>query len=400
MYLDDGLIYETNDYSNNESYEEIIINNVDLNAKQYNLSIKSLSGINYFDVLLCKIGRPFSYYTNTSILTNPIIIDKTPSHVDVKYENNNPYYIFLKESYNQGWYVENTSIRAMNIYSFGWGNLFYVDENVDHLKLIFTKNELRSFTIILTIAVFISLLLGLCVYNLKLNENKFYNVLRSITHKVKYGSTFFLNVVSYIPFSPYRGIIWSCLDKSTNSYLDIGCEYGKVNYVLKKFKTFDYAIGLDIFPKYLSVCKSNNQYDHLILASASHIPFSRQSFDTVICTEVIEHLSYRDGFLLLDDVEKIASKQIILSTTKTTDEKLKKITTNRGIENVAMVHQSNWEPCIFSKRGYSVIGVFPYVRTKSDYFDIIYILSNFIPLILICYNRPSIAKSFMCIRKI
>lgn len=70
------------------------------------------------------------------------------------------------------------------------------------------------------------------------------------------------------------------------SVLDIGC--GENPYVFRKF--FDGYIGLDIDKDVLRKVSRETSDVNLICASGIYVPFKDESFDLIICTEVLEHL--------------------------------------------------------------------------------------------------------------
>jgi ubiquinone/menaquinone biosynthesis C-methylase UbiE len=55
-------------------------------------------------------------------------------------------------------------------------------------------------------------------------------------------------------------------------------------------------------------------YEDLILADASHLPFKDDSFDYVLCSEVIEHLSKQSGRRLLAEIDRVCKGRAIITT--------------------------------------------------------------------------------------
>lgn len=71
--------------------------------------------------------------------------------------------------------------------------------------------------------------------------------------------------------------------------LEVGCGSGTiVKRLLKKDKN---VVGVDIGKKFLNFCQSSYRKAAFCGADAQHLPFSDNSFDTIVCSEVIEHLS-------------------------------------------------------------------------------------------------------------
>jgi len=71
--------------------------------------------------------------------------------------------------------------------------------------------------------------------------------------------------------------------------LEVGCGSGTiVKRLLHKGKN---VFGVDIGKKFLNFCHSSYKDAFFCSADAEKLPFSDNSFDTIICSEVIEHLS-------------------------------------------------------------------------------------------------------------
>lgn len=87
--------------------------------------------------------------------------------------------------------------------------------------------------------------------------------------------------------------------------LDLGCGDG---YLLKRLGKFN-AFGLDISLKRL---KRVNK-DNLVQGDATKLPFKNNSFDVVVCSEVLEHVP--DPKLLIKEIKRVIKKSgnIIIS---------------------------------------------------------------------------------------
>ena len=75
-----------------------------------------------------------------------------------------------------------------------------------------------------------------------------------------------------------------------------------------------HAVGVDVFVPYIQQCRKLGAHESLILADVRKQPFQPKSFDTVICMEVLEHMAKEEGKMMLQCFEKIARKQVILTT--------------------------------------------------------------------------------------
>ena len=114
-------------------------------------------------------------------------------------------------------------------------------------------------------------------------------------------------------YCPCEYLYWINIEKALkdkrNKILDIGCGPGLKSYVLsKKHK----VIGFDNDKKQIKAWK---QYRcNLFLASAEEIPIKTNTFDIILCTEVLEHV--KDYKKLLNEMLRIIKNQgrIIITT--------------------------------------------------------------------------------------
>jgi len=114
------------------------------------------------------------------------------------------------------------------------------------------------------------------------------------------------------PFSALH-IVWSQLDKDAKTILDVGCGQGEPMSFINKRRNFK-VTGVDLFQPYLEKARRKAIYQDLINCNALSLPFEDKTFDAVICMELLEHLEQTDGILLLDELERVARKQILLTT--------------------------------------------------------------------------------------
>jgi hypothetical protein len=102
----------------------------------------------------------------------------------------------------------------------------------------------------------------------------------------------------------------------------------------------------------LKEAKEKRTHDEYILCDVRFLPFKGNSFDIVLCFDLIEHLEEAAGYELLVALEKIARKQIVLTTdvnTGTNPVPEKRI--GKDID-----HVYSWRPSEFKRLGYKVRG--------------------------------------------
>lgn len=143
-------------------------------------------------------------------------------------------------------------------------------------------------------------------------------------------------------------LLW-LLDKRTKTILDVGCGQGYPMQLLKMSKQDLKATGVDLFDGYLKEAKKLGVYEKLVKADVRTLPFKSKSFDSVICLQVIEHLSKKNGYALLKRLENIARYQVIVTTP------LGYFDHPDMDHNKLQRHLSGWEDKDFEKYGYKVM---------------------------------------------
>jgi len=143
--------------------------------------------------------------------------------------------------------------------------------------------------------------------------------------------------------------VWRSLDKNEGSILDVGCGRGGPMSFINRHRDF-YAVGVDIFEPWLKQCQGLHIYHDLVLADATELPFKARSFDTVLAMEVLEHLEREAGQELLKTIEKIARRQVIISTPVGRYQQ----GTLEG--NPHQEHRASWHPAELKSLDYKVRG--------------------------------------------
>ena len=171
----------------------------------------------------------------------------------------------------------------------------------------------------------------------------------------------FLDKVMSIPQLYYRGLLWKSVTSS--SVLDVGCGDGFPMVGFRNLRrnpeVAEYMVGADEYLKSLSKCKFLKLYDEHILCDASILPFREKSFDTVLCLNLVEHLKKKEGIMLINEVERIARKQVILYLP------VGYLPQPHKDENIFLEHKSGWIPKEFENIGYNVRGFSGFIHFRN-----------------------------------
>lgn len=97
------------------------------------------------------------------------------------------------------------------------------------------------------------------------------------------------------------------IDNQPSQILDIGCASGwflsqiAVNYPLAE------CTGIDVYKDAIDYGKKCYKSLKLILSDAHSLPFPDNSFDVVICSEVLEHVSYPEK--VMKEIKRVLKKE-------------------------------------------------------------------------------------------
>lgn len=100
-------------------------------------------------------------------------------------------------------------------------------------------------------------------------------------------------------------------DLSFQSVLDAGCGEGLLLGRMKKYIKGKKVFGIDIDPLQIKMAKKNIPFGNFTVADIYKMPFKKQQFDLVLCTEVLEHIDKPN--LALGELSRVTKKYCILS---------------------------------------------------------------------------------------
>jgi len=196
------------------------------------------------------------------------------------------------------------------------------------------------------------------------------------------------------PYEEHRFVLNEVPQLENKRILDCGCGQGIWAYLMRCEKRGDegYIVGLDLNEPFLAFCKKHRVYDDLVLSDTSRLPFRNKSFDMILASEVIEHLTKDQALKFLEEIERVCKRRIILTTPN--GQRLWKAERNKW-----QIHRSIWTAREFQKRGYKVRGIgFKYVELakKSPYLWGFFRYS-FTPL---AYMIPHVAELLVAVKDV
>ena len=138
---------------------------------------------------------------------------------------------------------------------------------------------------------------------------------------------------------------------NAESLLDVGCGINSpVSYLSKRPK---HLVGVDGFQPSVDESRRKKIHDDYVCSDLLDIDkhFEVNSFECVMALDVIEHFPKDKGFDLLEKMEKLASKRVIVFTPNGFQAQ------NEHSGNALQKHVSGWSVEEMQKRGYEVIGI-------------------------------------------
>jgi 2-polyprenyl-3-methyl-5-hydroxy-6-metoxy-1,4-benzoquinol methylase len=132
--------------------------------------------------------------------------------------------------------------------------------------------------------------------------------------------------------------------------LDVGCgSNSPLRLIGKKKKT----VGIDGYAPSIKESKKNGLHSEYVQMDVRDIEkkFHAGQFDAVVGIDIIEHLKKKEGYKLLEQMQKVAKKKVIIITPNGFLPQVSK-------DNLLQEHLSGWSVQDFQTKGYVVYGIY------------------------------------------
>lgn len=199
------------------------------------------------------------------------------------------------------------------------------------------------------------------------------------------------NLRRFLSYGQLGKMLTSALS-GCDSVIDVGCG---TDSRLQYARFSGYKIGADGYAPALD--PTHRLHDEYRQCDVRQLSFSPKSVDACVCLDVIEHLAKEDGLRLLESLERIARKIVVVATPNGF---LPQPPTE---DNPYQEHLSGWVASEFTERGYKVSGLAGYRRWRGMYGRIIakpepffLIISKFTEGYF--ESRPENAFALFCVR--
>ena len=160
--------------------------------------------------------------------------------------------------------------------------------------------------------------------------------------------------IDHFVFKPFYDQYWKVLAeeiKGSVTLLDLGCG---TNSPIFNFKhKLEYTLGVDIFEPSLLQSKKNDIHSNYVRLDVADLgnAIKNKSFDCVLASDLLEHLSKKDGLKFISVIEKIAKRKVIILTPNGF------IPQSDYNGNQYQRHLSGWDLREMKGLGYRVIGI-------------------------------------------
>lgn len=201
------------------------------------------------------------------------------------------------------------------------------------------------------------------------------------------------NLKVFLPFSRID-VVWRMLDKSSESILDVGCGGGLPMRGITGHKSL-FSVGVDQSAYFIKKSKKDKIHNQYVLCNARFLPFKEKSFDVILCLEALYALPKTESIKVINDIQKIGRKQIILSERVGAQ--------SEDVDPWGCRILSTWFPVFFRNMSFIVRGshglklpIIDEISSKSAGLKYLFSYSTSFP----AYFMPEKAQNIVCSKKL
>lgn len=140
--------------------------------------------------------------------------------------------------------------------------------------------------------------------------------------------------------------------------LDVGC--GKLSPM--RFLRGPRLVGLDGYAPDLEAARRNRTHNEYICGDVRALPklFPGRRFDACVALDVIEHLPKEEGWRMLESMEALATRRVIIFTPNG-------FVPQKSKDGDLQEHLSGWTAAEMRPRGYQVLGLYGPKGLRGEY---------------------------------
>ena len=202
-------------------------------------------------------------------------------------------------------------------------------------------------------------------------------------------------------FDPLQMLTWLEIRKhlaGTRSMLDAGCGSKSLCQLLDP----DHLVGIDGYGPSVELARKNGTHHEVMEGDIRELNgfFDGRRFDACIAVDVIEHLPKKEGLQFAKDLERIASKRVVLLTPSGF------LPQGHAEQDDLQAHHSGWEPEEMRGMGYKVIGLLGPKAWRGEYHALRYRPRIFWAILALLAHlfwtkrHPASAAAILCVKDV
>jgi SAM-dependent methyltransferase len=179
--------------------------------------------------------------------------------------------------------------------------------------------------------------------------------------------------------------------------LDVGC--GHLSPL--RFLSHARLTGLDAYEPALEEARKNGTHDEFILGDVTHLKevLPGRHFDACVALDVIEHLRKEQGQAMVQAMEGIAARAVVIFTPNG-------FIPQRSKEGDLQEHLSGWTTAEMRSLGYEVLGMYGPKAWRGEYHRVIrrprvfWVLASILAHYAVTRARPEKSAALYCVKRL
>jgi len=179
--------------------------------------------------------------------------------------------------------------------------------------------------------------------------------------------------------------------------LDVGCG----NFSPMSYLSNLHLVGVDGYPPAIEEAKRSGTHDDYLVGNILQLGefIKGQRFDACVALDVIEHLHKADGWRMLEDMERLATRRVIIFTPNG-------FIPQKSQYGDLQEHLSGWTAEEMRARGYRVLGMYGPKSLRGEYHRVKYqprvfwVLVTLLLHYLYTRTHPEKAAAIFCVKEL
>jgi SAM-dependent methyltransferase len=185
--------------------------------------------------------------------------------------------------------------------------------------------------------------------------------------------------------------------RGCQTVLDVGCG----NSSPLKFLRRAHLVGVDGYAPSLDEARRDGTHDEYVLGDVKKVGelFGDRKFDACVALDVIEHLEKADGWRMLESMERLATKRVIIFTPNG-------FVPQKSKDGDLQEHLSGWTADEMRARGYRVLGMYGPKSMRGEYHQVkhrpraLWVLVTLGLHYLYTRSRPQKSAAIFCVKRL